>query len=153
MELEKIALSDKVGELQFCEDLANPGENGLRAKGKTVVQSTTLTTWAKANMVNRVNLIKIDVEGAEVMVLQGAKDFLCKQKNLIVAIECNPSALSMLGFTTSDLIKSLKACGLKISEVIDERMKAISSYTPKKLEAMLCQSAYVTLITRGRNEK
>lgn len=151
--IEKIALSDKEGELHFAEDSANPGENGLRAKGKTVVPTTTLTSWVKAHKMNRVNLIKIDVEGAEVMVLQGAKDFLRKQKKLIVAIECNPGALSELGFTTSDLIKSLKACGLTIIEVIDERMKATSTYTPKQLEVMLSQSAYVTLVARSRNEK
>lgn len=151
--IEKIALSDKVGELHFSEDSANPGENGLRERGKTVVPTSTLTSWVNAHKIKKINLIKIDVEGAEVMVLQGAKDFLRKQKKLVVAIECNPGALSELGFTTNDLVKSLKVCGLKITEIIDERMKVTSTYAPQKLELMLSQSAYVTLIARSNDEK
>lgn len=150
---EKMALSDRVGELHFVEDKANPGESGVRAEGKVIIKTTTLSRWVQTHKVKKANLIKIDVEGAEVMSLNGAKDFLRTQKKLIVVVECNPSALKELGYNTVDLVKALQKCGLKIMEVIDERLKMKVAYTPSKLRAMLFKSAYVILVARSSNEK
>lgn len=150
---EKKALSDRVGELHFAEDKANPGENGVREKGKVIVKTATLSQWAQNHRVKKANLIKIDVEGAEVMALNGAKDFLRTQKKLIVVVECNPSALKELGYRVTDLVKALEQCGLKITEVIDERLKMKIAYTPSKLRVMLLKSAYVSLVARSSNEK
>jgi hypothetical protein len=83
------------------------------------------------------------------MVLKGAKAMIRNQKNIVMICECNPEALNKLGYTTTDLIKSLQSCGLKIDEIMDERLKVKCSYTPKKLEKMLDKSAYVTLIAKG----
>ncbi len=150
---EKMALSDRVGELHFAEDKANPGENGVSESGKVIVKTTTLSQWAQPHGLKKVKLIKIDVEGAEVMALNGAKDFLRIQKQLIVVVECNPSALQELRYSTTDLVKAIQKCGLKITEVIDERLKVKVAYTPSKLRALLLKSAYVSLVARSSNEK
>ena len=151
--IEKIALGDSKGIQKFSEDSANPGENGLSKSGKLQVETTTMDGWMKAKLIKNINLIKIDVEGAEVMVLNGAKVMIRNQKKIIVICEYNPEALLKLGYTTNDLIKSLRSCGLKIHEIIDERLKVKCDYTPKKLDMMLDKSAYVTLIAKGGHAK
>jgi len=147
--IEKIALGDSKGIQKFSEDRANPGENGLSKSGELQVETTTMDNWMKAKRIKNINLIKIDVEGAEVMVLKGAKDMIRNQKKIVVICECNPEALQKLGYTTTDLIKSLQSCGLKVDEIMDERLKMKCNYSTKKLNMMLDESAYVTLIAKG----
>lgn len=151
--IEQAALSDVDGVQQFSEDRANPGENGLSRKGNLCVKTTTMEGWMRANRIQKINLIKIDVEGAEVMVLKGAKTTIRNQKNIVVICECNPEALQKLGYTNTDLVKALRSCGLKIDEIIDERLKIKSEYTSRKLSMMLDESAYVTLIAKGAYAK
>ncbi|HBO10538.1 MAG: Methyltransferase FkbM [Microgenomates group bacterium GW2011_GWC1_46_16] len=145
----QVALSDTDGLHRFSEDRANPGENGLSRRGNLRVKTMTMDGWMKAKRIQKINLIKIDVEGAEVMVLKGAKTMIRNQKKITVICECNPEALQKLGYSAIDLTKILKSCGLKIGQIMDERLKIKCDYTPEKLNMMLAKSAYVTLISEG----
>lgn len=57
-------------------------------------------------------LLKIDVEGLEVAVLQGARDFLSRVSNLAVLCEASADNLARAGLSLQDLAEALRECGL-----------------------------------------
>jgi len=141
-----LAIGETEGEMTFGEDVGNPGENGFSKTGKQIVQVKTLESVMHNAKIKKMNWIKIDVEGAEVMVLRGASQAIRSQKSIVVACECNPEALAKLGYSTQELITEFKKCGLKITRIIDERAKRNVVYSQSRLRAMLDTSAFVTLI-------
>jgi FkbM family methyltransferase len=67
------------------------------------VQATSLDEWASAERVNRIDLIKIDVEGAEYLVLEGAKRVLSELRPTVV-FEVNEVCTARAGKTTADVV-------------------------------------------------
>jgi hypothetical protein len=59
--------------------------------------------------------MKIDVEGAEMRVLKGAKRILSNCK--LVVCELHPKALKADGYTTEDVLSLLSQAGLRLSKV------------------------------------
>jgi FkbM family methyltransferase len=78
----------------------------------------------------RWDVIKLDVEGAEVAALAGMRQTIARS-NCRLFVECNPAALSGAGTSVAALIDSLEGLGLRIA-VIDEstrRLQAVSTAT------------------------
>jgi FkbM family methyltransferase len=68
----------------------------------------------RANL-GRVNLIKVDVEGAEINVLQGATGTIARDRPDII-LEVNPTTMTMYqGFTVDELVGLLDRFGYSIS--------------------------------------
>ncbi|WP_041289096.1 FkbM family methyltransferase [Kribbella flavida] len=70
-------------------DVADTGVRSLSADGEVVQQVTVvrLDDWARANDLNRLNLVKIDVEGAELDVLRGAAHTLTRLRPRAILVE------------------------------------------------------------------
>ena len=66
----------------------------------------TLTRSLDSFKFKKVNFIKIDIQGSEVMALQGAKDLILKQKPVIF-IEIEEQYLKDFGTSTKELIETL----------------------------------------------
>ena len=64
----------------------------------------------------KIDLVKIDVEGAEYEVLQGAKRFLQKNKPLVL-FEFGLGAADIYGTTPDNMFDLLTSCGLGISTI------------------------------------
>jgi FkbM family methyltransferase len=79
-----VAASDQIGREFLSGSLFHGRYSILGGGNKTVVNSVTLDYLLKAEDI--VDIIKIDVEGAEHLVLQGALDTLVKTKLLILEI-------------------------------------------------------------------
>lgn len=56
-------------------------------------------------------VVKIDVEGAERAVLQGARRLLCEASALALIVECNDEALSRFGGSATELLRALRELG------------------------------------------
>lgn len=74
------------------------------------VAAVTLDDFARTNAISRVDIMKIDVEGAELDVLQGAASFL-RNYQPIVWFEVNPPALVAAGREAADLFAAFQRCG------------------------------------------
>jgi FkbM family methyltransferase len=92
----KQAVSNKVGTAQFViepESEVNHLPHNQDTKQNTVkVKTTTLTAIASKYRCKKIDLVKIDVEGAELAVLEGAEKLLTKGAIKAFILEINPKA-------------------------------------------------------------
>lgn len=94
---------------------------------KILVQSTTLDLELENSSID---LIKLDIEGAEPLALQGMSKIINKHHSLVLFIEMNPSALYSLKTSPEVLIRSLKEFDFDIA-FIDESRKRLIPLTEK----------------------
>lgn len=120
--LYNLALSNAAGSTSFNHVISNPGYSGFikRRYDRPVEEDTQITvnTALLDSLVDpgdAVNFIKIDVEGAELQVLQGARQLIKKHKPVIV-FEHGLGAADIYGTTPTDIYELLCVeCGLQIS--------------------------------------
>lgn len=67
-------------------------------KSTVEVQSISLDDYAKEKGLNEIDLVKIDVEGAEMMVIKGIKELLSNNKVKIIQFEYGPFSIYAKSF-------------------------------------------------------
>ena len=78
---QNVALSNSVGNTKMTKNMS--ASSISEAEGEIEVSTTTLDEFVKANNV-KVGLIKVDIEGAEPLFLEGAKNTICEQKPILL---------------------------------------------------------------------
>ena len=127
------ALADRAGSarLQIAAKL-HGGHNTLGAfsyadVGAVAVEDVpveTLDALADRLALGRVDVIKIDVEGAEVKVLSGGRKLLAAHRPILL-IEANDGALRGQGASTEALLATLRELGYRIDVFSDETGKVV----------------------------
>lgn len=107
------AVADVDGMLSF-EPRADHGHNSIdrSATSGAKVRSVKLDTWAENMALARVDAIKIDVEGAERLVLEGARETISRFKPLLLC-EAQEQTAGSFGYTPRDLIMDLEYLGYR----------------------------------------
>jgi FkbM family methyltransferase len=110
--LTQAGLSDHEGEARFA--LPSDSSSGMvHETGTVTVPLMTLDNLCAANGVDHIDVLKIDVQGHEVAVLQGAKQLLdCGAVGTIICEMCEP-LLSMAGARSEDIMTQLKERGYR----------------------------------------
>ncbi len=149
---EEQSVSDECGTTQlFLSGLDNGSHSIFRARerriiGDVQVKTTTLDAFLEARDWPRIDLIKIDVEGAEIQVLQGMKRLLQLQPPELV-IEFCPFLLESAGKQPIDLINEIRNQGYHI-EYVDEA-KGIVPLAPEDegplIGSLLKHQTYVNI--------
>jgi len=116
------ALSSKKGSTTFNYYPGRPAVSGFLERNKLIGQEPTLLS-VQMEMLDdlipentKIDLIKIDVEGAEYQVLQGARKTLQKNKPLVL-FECGLGGADIYGTTPEDIFNLFAECGLNISTI------------------------------------
>lgn len=109
--IHSMALSSQPGTASFHINTSQSGFSGLAQHGDAgdsfeVIEVECGTLDAVVPDEPRIDFVKIDVEGAEEMVLRGAQRFLTRHQPLIL-FECGPSGAVALGRTPTDLYRLL----------------------------------------------
>jgi len=146
------AVSNKVGTMRLFLDKGNWGAHTLSAdnietelRGTIEVETTTLDAFFKNEMSTAVDIIKMDVQGAEGLVLEGAVEIL-RQNNVKILMEFWPQGLRNLG---TDPISLLKALRDQYSLSIQMLMKDDERYELKeiaKIVEVAEEKRYVNLL-------
>ena len=122
--VHNLALSDTTGKTSFCHVVSNPAYSGLRPRTyprpDEEVRSIQVDTETLDHILpaeERVDLIKIDVEGAELQVVRGAAATLRRCRPLVL-FEHGVGASDHYGTSPKMLYRSLVSdCGLRINEM------------------------------------
>lgn len=85
------------------------------------VEVKVFDEWRLEEMIGNVDLIKIDVEGAELNVLRGMKSTL-QNYHPGILVEVHPQQLESFGFSSSAVIEFLSEFGYQIEPVDKPRI-------------------------------
>jgi FkbM family methyltransferase len=128
IELHRCAVSDKDGQYCFSAEcsalsrLVSPGANYA-----TMIQVVALDSAFPGE---RIDILKIDVEGYEEMVLRGAYDLLRSRarRPRAVFVEVHPYAWPSLGTTSASLLSLLSASGYHAETPSGEPVRNIEQH-------------------------
>jgi len=84
VEVVEAAVMDYEGEAGFYQKGANTSDGQICEDGEIKVKTMTIDGWIKAGKLPIPNFMKIDVEGTEAEVLEGAKETLTKYHPILV---------------------------------------------------------------------
>lgn len=118
------AVSDQEGEVEF-DVCAEPSmsamaasETGSRKLQRISVPATTLDAYCARHRVWP-NLLKIDVEGAEWLVMKGATQMLRRPAAPVILFECLPWTYTRFGYNPETVMGFLRDLGYRIYRLAD----------------------------------
>lgn len=149
-----LAISDREGSVDFYETENNTGCHSLVPAGfrpnKITVQATTLDALVRSGEISNIDFLKMDIEGAEPMALQGMKETIASHPKLGMIIEFCPANLSDSGTDPAGFIESLRGMGLRIYAIKEDGLKEITS-EDAKAQRFYLKGHYVNLFA-SKNE-
>ena len=128
--LEQKAVGDKHGRTTLYQS-DNPGNHRLfpltkQAKGQIQVELTSLDKYfTDSNLANKINFIKIDVEGFEFSVLKGMKNILKNNKKIKILFENMQINTIQAGFTPIKVLNYLTSYDFKLFCLDDSTKKLL----------------------------
>ena len=126
--LSRQALSERSGEVKISFPEADPAQASLRVQRTGSWQTSTnirsqivsqLELDAYAAGFSRLDFLKCDVEGAELLVFQGAQQTLRRWVPKIL-VELNPDWSQSFGYSPADTLAFLRSCGYRCFWLIGE---------------------------------
>ncbi len=139
---EQLALTDRGGVIDFYHYDDKSGAHSTLpnvplnfAKKKITVISTTLDSWREQKHIQRVDIIKMDIEGGEVSALRGMTRTLASAKILVT--EFAPAWIEAAGSTPLAFLQSIERHGFEISAVTQNGLTRLSPVRNTKFDALL----------------
>ncbi len=112
------------------------------AKESIDVESITIDEYFKEND-ELINFIKIDSEGSEVKIVNGMKQFLSRNKELVMMTEFFPFLIKKSGDEPNQYLKSLEKSGFNLYNILDKNEKTNKINSENFLESGI-NSEYCT---------
>ncbi len=112
IEIIEAAAADTLEDRCLALNPTNPADHRLASEG-LAVRGTTLCAIVDARGQPSVSMIKIDVQGAELMVLRGAADLL-ERDGPAIFIELDDAALEAAGTSADDVARFLGQFGYQM---------------------------------------
>lgn len=114
--IHEVALSDADGETTFWINTASPGFNGLQQSGEGDFSALTVRCARLDDLAptdRSIGFVKIDVEGAEILVLRGGADLFRRDWPYLL-FECGPEGPTAYGFQSADLYREVRGLGYDV---------------------------------------
>ena len=118
IEVFQLALSDSNGEASLylgdrCDYHSLLKDQPERKAGVIAVKTRTLDSFLEEFGQDRVDMIKVDVEGAELKVLRGAREMLRRNPNVVILLELHPR----MGVNPAEVCDFLRQLGLSLFQM------------------------------------
>lgn len=118
------------------------------------VEGVMLDTLVASGVIQEpVDLIKIDIEGAELFALKGMKELLAKQHKPVLILEMNEDMMKLAGYHPDDILEFLAPFGYKAYELTkkgfrgpDERVQSLSENYAFLTEQHIASAAIKRLV-------
>lgn len=133
IEIYDLALSDKVGKGTLFLSKTNKGDHRMFDPGNASesidISMTTLDDFLMQKGIQKVDFIKMDIQGAEALALDGMKNTMAHNKRISLIIEFCPHDLLMSKTEPLSLLNKLKGLGFKIFEIKEGlRLNLVSDF-------------------------
>lgn len=126
-----MAAADRQGRMALALDSANAGAHWLRQDGadgsaSVTVELTTIDAWCAGRPLP--DVLKIDVEGAELLVWRGMRQLLARAPGLRLMVEFYPDALARAGTAPEALYQAFQDDGFDVAHLSGEpaRLRAVT---------------------------
>jgi FkbM family methyltransferase len=147
---ERLALTDREGTFDFVVNDEEPMLSSLVADNTQTsrhvrVEGVRLDGFLASSGIERADVIKLDLEGAEPLALQGARALLPTTRLLI--FEANEPQLLQLGVSPIELVEETALAG-KFDSVsfIDERSERVCRWEPREFESALSDYKFINVV-------
>ena len=128
--VHELAVADTAGSATMYDLPGNSGGNSLGRHAASRVSypvwTIRLDDYVREHAVPRVDLVKLDIEGAEVLALRGMEATLRRFRPHLL-LEINPKCLQRLGFTAAQVVATLHTYGYTLVDVKTRRPFAASA--------------------------
>ena len=146
--LEQKAVGDKHGRTTLYQS-DHPGKHRIfpqteQAKSEIQVELTNLDNYFDSDMIDKINFIKIDVEGLEFSVLKGMKNILKNSKKIKILFEFMPENTMEVGFTPIELLNYLTSNNFKLY-CMDDKTKKLLYVSNNEEIVKLCSTTNNTI--------
>jgi FkbM family methyltransferase len=158
----QMALGESVGEGML--QINAPGKDGLNTLGQAThpgskvvgqesVRITTVDVFMKDNKIPRVDVMKVDIEGAELMMFRGARELLERPDAPIILYEGFGFLTRGFGYHPVEILWFLESCGYSLFALNSEtgeisELKADYKYDSMVIAAKPGHAAYEDLRAR-----
>jgi FkbM family methyltransferase len=127
--IQPIALGKEIGLLKFYlgSETGQTGWGGLMPgglQGTIEVPVDTLDNFAALNKLERIDVLKIDTEGADTWIIYGAAKMLKAKKIKHIFFERNAMRMQQLYIRPGEAEAFLRDCGYTVSEIADNEYHA-----------------------------
>ncbi len=156
--LYNTALSNREGTSGFNYVTSNPSYSGFLRRDYDRANERDTQIMVKTDLLDhclpddiQIDLIKIDVEGAEYLVLDGAREIIRKWKPLII-FEHGLGASDKYGYGPSEVFHLLDSLGMGIS-TLDSYLAANASLTLDEFKSQYFQKLNYYFIAHPNNKE
>jgi len=147
------AVSNKVGMAKLFLNQYDTGCHTLYKRddgGNSLeVETITLDDFFKGRE-NRIDVIKMDVEGAELLVLHGMNEILRRNSHLKIFTEFSPTLLKKAGSVPEEYLKELMSYGFELFH-INEKKEALQPVDIDKAMQIGTEEKWTNLLCLKRN--
>jgi FkbM family methyltransferase len=140
------AVSNTNGNVSLCL-ASDPASCGISGHGKSIeVDSVTLDS-----VVDRVDVIKMDIEGAEALALEGMRNTLRTNRHLVLFTEVCDSALKGAGSSARDYVSSLFQW-FNVKAMLESHRKLVYCSTVEDVMETMKHKTLINLLCTRRNK-
>jgi len=137
--INNLAISNKIGKIKLYSCITNTHGNSIKLQENIkntkyeeyLIDSITIDSYISKNKIKKLDLIKCDIEGAELLMLKGAKECLKKFKP-ILQLEVSDNLTKIYGYSSKSTFKYLNDYGYVGYYANDknnlEKIKAYNKY-------------------------
>lgn len=149
--LMQCAITDHNGSVTLFHDRDNFGahsfaEENLASSGSVEVSCSTLAQVLDAHGIDCVDLLKMDVQGAEGLVFDGARGVLTRN-SVRVFMEYWPTGLRHVGTDPVQLLRMLASeCQFNMSWIDEEGLRVVEFVDPEIVMARCGEASHVNLV-------
>ena len=118
------AISDREGTMKL---FVSPGHSNhslipgfTPADDVLEISTVSVDEFAAQRGIRAIDFIKMDIEGAETMALNGMRETVRRSPQLALLAECNPLALRSAGTSAAEFLQLIENVGLKPSAILDD---------------------------------
>jgi FkbM family methyltransferase len=141
----KLAIGDRKGNASFyvCDDDAYNSiiDNTMRpVLNIEKVELCTIDNFCQSNHIDRIDLLKIDAEGADYLILIGAMNILSQPTAPIIFCEYNRNIVNEINFRLSDLLDFIRELKYDIYEISNGKLIKVKNL--ENISEIICFKDY-----------